>query len=326
VRRFTAGDEAAWDDIIDRSRARHFFFRRAYMTYHADRFVDYSLLVHDGDRVVACLPANRDGDAIVSHGGLTFGGLVDDGSLGTRRTVEALGVVLAFLTSEGATSLIYKPVPHIYHVFPAEEDLYALFVHDAELFRRDVSSTLRPTAGPPMTKGRRSAIRQAERSGVTVAETDDFARFMAIEARALGERHGVTPAHTGAELALLAGRFPDHIRLTGGFVGGRLVAGVVVYETETVAHAQYIGATQEGYDCHALDLVLAHLIGERHRDKPFFDFGISTVEGGRVLNGGLIRNKESFGARATNHDFYRLRLGRAAQLSNSSAQPKPSWP
>jgi Acetyltransferase (GNAT) domain len=308
VRRFTAGDEAAWDDIIGCSRARHFFFRRGYMTYHADRFTDYSLLVHDGDRVVACLPANRDGDTIVSHGGLTFGGLIDDGSLGTRRMVEALGVVLDFLAGAGATSLVYKPVPHIYHVFPAEEDLYALFVHKAELFRRDVSSTLRPNGAPPMTKGRRSAIRQAERSGVTVADSDDFAGFMAIEAQALGDRHGVTPAHTGAELELLAGRFPDHIRLTAGFLGDRLVAGVVVYETETVAHAQYIGATEEGYDCHALDFILAHLIGERYRDKRFFDFGISTIEGGRVLNEGLIRNKESFGARATNHDFYRLRF------------------
>jgi hypothetical protein len=309
VRRFGPGDEAAWDDLVGHSRARHFFFRRGYMTYHSDRFADYSLLVHDGERLVACLPANRDGNTVVSHGGLTFGGLIDDGSLGTRRTVEALGAVLTFLAAEGATSLVYKPVPHIYHVFPGEEDLYALFVHDAELFRRDVSSTLRPTGGPEMTKGRRSAIRQAERAGVTVAGSDDFARFMAIEARALGERHGVAPAHTGAELALLAGRFPDNIRLTGGFLGGRLVAGVVVYETETVAHAQYIGATEEGYDGHALDLVVAHLIGERYRDKRFFDFGISTVESGRVLNEGLIRNKESFGARATNHDFYRLRLG-----------------
>jgi hypothetical protein len=309
VRRFTPGDERSWDDLIGRSRTRHFFFRRGYMTYHADRFADCSLLVYDGDRLVACLPANRDGDAVVSHGGLTFGGLIDDGSLGTQRTVEALGAVLAFLAGEGATSLVYKPVPHIYHVFPGEEDLYALFVHDAELFRRDVSSTLRPTVGPPMNSNRRSSIRRAERLGVTVAASDDFERFMAIQARVLGERHGVTPTHTGAELALLASRFPDHIRLTGAFLGGDLVAGVVVYETETVAHAQYIGATEEGYDCHALDLVFAHLIGERYREKRFFDFGISTVEGGRVLNEGLVRNKESFGARATNHDFYRLHLG-----------------
>jgi hypothetical protein len=308
VRRFAAGDEAAWDELIGRSRARHFFFRRGYMTYHADRFTDCSLLVHDGDRLVACLPANREGDAVFSHGGLTFGGLIDDGSLGTRRTVEALGAVLAFLAGEGARSLVYKPVPHIYHVFPGEEDLYALFVHDAELFRRDVSSTLRPGGGPQMNRGRRSSLRHAERLGVTVSDSDDFEGFMMLQARVLSERHGVSPAHTGAELALLASRFPDHIRLTGAFLGGRLLAGVVVYETETVAHAQYIGASEEGYDSHALDLVFAYLIAERYRDKRFFDFGISTVEGGRVLNEGLIRNKESFGARATNHDFYRLPL------------------
>src|SRR4051812_2906015 len=122
VRRFRPGDDAAWDDLIGRSRARHFLFRRGYMTYHADRFADCSVLVHDGDRLLACLPANRDGDTVVSHGGLTFGGLIDDGTLGTRRTVEALAAVLAFFAAEGATSLVYKPVPHIYHLSPGEED------------------------------------------------------------------------------------------------------------------------------------------------------------------------------------------------------------
>jgi hypothetical protein len=45
-----------------------------------------------------------------------------------------------------------------------------------------------------------------------------------------------------------------------------------------------------------------------YRHKKYFSFGISTEEQGQYLNEGLIRNKESYGARAVVHDFYELPL------------------
>ena len=118
---------------------------------------------------------------------------------------------------------------------------------------------------------------------------------MAIQAEALRTRHDTTPTHSAEEMSMLAGLFPERISLTGGFHESRMVAGVVVYETETVAHAQYIAASAEGYELGALDAVMEHLITERFARKRFFDFGISTVDAGRTLNEGLMRNKESFG-------------------------------
>jgi hypothetical protein len=50
------------------------------------------------------------------------------------------------------------------------------------------------------------------------------------------------------------------------------------------------------------------LMNEVYPDKPYIDFGISTVENGRTLNVELIQNKESYGARATVYDFYELSL------------------
>ena len=46
------------------------------MEYHADRFTDYSLLVYDGNKLLALLPANRSGDVLYSHAGLTYGGVI----------------------------------------------------------------------------------------------------------------------------------------------------------------------------------------------------------------------------------------------------------
>ena len=64
----------------------------------------------------------------------------------------------------------------------------------------------------------------------------------------------------------------------------------------------------------ALDLLFVYLIEERpfatdcHEPPTYFDFGISTEQGGRWLNEGLIFQKEGFGARAIVYDQYTLSL------------------
>jgi Acetyltransferase (GNAT) domain len=312
ARPYEDGDREAWDRLVEESRSAHFFFKRAYMEYHRDRFEDASLIVFDGETPVALLPASREGERVVSHGGLTFGGLLSGERLTARRTVVALAAVLARLRQDGAASLRYKAVPHIYHRVPAEDDLYALFLHGAELVRRDCASALRPGRAPAYSKGRRSSVRQAQEAGLSLAQEDNFAEFMALESEALQRRHGVAPVHSGPEMERLAVAFPENIKLFTARREGELLGGVLVYETAAVAHAQYIAGSEAGYDLHALDAVVAFLLGSEYADKQWFDFGISTTEEGRNLNTGLIRNKESYGARTVVYDSYELALGEAA--------------
>ena len=85
-------------------------------------------------------------------------------------------------------------------------------------------------------------------------------------------------------------------------------AGVIIYESERVAHAQYIGAVEEGYKQGAVDCIINYLINDYYSEKRFFDFGVSTEPVGTFLNAGIIENKQSYGARAIAHDFYELDL------------------
>ena len=64
----------------------------------------------------------------------------------------------------------------------------------------------------------------------------------------------------------------------------------------------------KGKEMGAVDALYAWLISERYADKRYLDFGISTVQGGRVLNEGLVRQKEGFGARAVMYDSYSINL------------------
>jgi hypothetical protein len=281
-------------------------FQREYMEYHADRFTDASVVVVQGGRARALFPATRHGETVISHGGLTFGGMLSGPELTTHRARQALAAVITALRDQGAMRLIYKPVPHIYHLGPAEEELYALHECGARLIRRDVSSAISPTIRPEPSSKRRHAAQQARRSGVTVAEDGVIEPFMELVARVLEERHGVTVAHTPAEMRWLADRFPKGIRLFTARADDELLAGTLVYETPAVAHTQYIAASPRGRELSASDVVLAHLIEERYPDR-WFDFGISNEPDGGV-NEGLARFKEGFGARAVVYDRYELDL------------------
>jgi hypothetical protein len=309
VRRYVSDDQAAWDAFAAASRSGYFLFQRRYMEYHADRFADQSLLAYDGARLAALLPANREGDTLVSHGGLTFGGFLTDRSMSTRRMLELFATVRAYLREEGIASWIYKVVPHVYHRIPAEEDLYALYREGAQLIRRDASAAIRLDARPPYSKGRRAALKVAQRTGLSVQPSDDFQSFMALQSAVLEARYGAEPVHTPDELALLAERFPDEITLQTATLEGRLLAGVVVYESPVVARAQYIAVSEEGRDVHALDEIIDTLLAAYADSKQWWDFGASTRDSGRYLNESLIRNKESYGARAVVYDQYRLDLG-----------------
>lgn len=297
----------AWDELVRRARVRHFLFERGYLEYHADRFEDASLLLLRNGRPVAALPANRAGDEIVSHAGLTFGGLLSDEGMTTAQALEAFGCLASAMRARGARRWVYKPAPHIYHLSPAEEDLFALSAHGARLVGRDLSAVVARDSRPAYSQERRRAVRRGLAQELCLERSWAFEEFMALERELLARRHGAEPVHSAEEMALLAERFPDEIKLFAATAAGELVAGVLVYETPAVAHAQYIGASERGRDLRAQDALFHHLLADVYATKPWFDFGRCKDGAGR-LSPGLARNKEGFGARAVVYDRYELPL------------------
>jgi hypothetical protein len=312
VVKYSADQKCGWDDFVRDSKNGVFLFRRDYMEYHSDRFDDYSLLFFRGEQLLALMPASLHGDALVSHGGLTFGGVVSDHRMKAALMLELLQALKEYLREQGIKKVVYKAVPHVYHDVPAEEDLYALFRMDAMLVRRDVASTISTGRKLGFSKGTKWSIKQGQKHELQVVRDYDFDTFMGMTEEALRARYGVRPVHSAAEMRLLAGRFPENIKLFTAYKGGMMMGGVIIYESKMVAHAQYISATEEGKAAGAVDLICGYLINEYYAGKPYFDFGISTEQNGRFLNTGLISNKESFGARAVVYDTYELDLRASA--------------
>ena len=305
VKRYRADQQSAWNDFVAASKNGTFLLDRNYMEYHSDRFVDHSLILWgDDDRIVALLPANQSDQTLQSHAGLTYGGLVLGTRTGAAAAIDMLQAIVAYLRANGLSHLQYKTIPSIYHRHPAEEDRYALFRENATLSRRDVLSVVPRQERLRFQERRARGVKSAAKAGVRVAEATEFAAFWQVLGDNLKERFSVAPVHSLAEIELLRGRFPWAIRLFIAQLDTDTVAGCVVFETHRVAHLQYISANDDGRRSHALDAIFDHLLTAVYADKEFFDFGISNEEAGRVLNAGLLEQKEGFGARTIVHDYY----------------------
>ena len=309
VTRYTSSHADEWNRFVAQSKNGTFLFDRRFMDYHADRFEDCSLMIYHRDVLYALLPANIKVDTLYSHGGLTYGGLIMSDKCSAKGVQDVFVAINGFLRSISVQKVVYKAVPWIYHQQPAEEDLFALTsICQARLVIRDISSAIIGDRRMPFTESRLSGLRKAHRQGLTVKESTDFATFWQILNDNLTSKYGVRPVHSAAELELLHGRFPEHIKLYMVFDGEVPLGGTVLFLTPQVLHTQYISATPEGKACGAIDLLFDHLIHVVYADYRFIDFGKSTSSDSADLNEQLIFQKEGFGARAVCYDTYEWTL------------------
>lgn len=313
VVRYDPTHRQEWDDFARASKNGTFLLQRDYMDYHSDRFQDCSLMFYRHGKLLAMLPANfREQEGTVqSHGGLTYGGLIVGPGMIAVDALEVFSCAIDWMKRTlGAHRWIYKPIPYIYSKLPAEEDLYALFRSGGKLHERGVSSVIDLQNRQPMRQSRKSGCIKAQKAGMTV-ETgnmeDDLKRFWNILDGILMEKHGKHPVHSVAELRLLAGRFPQNIVLhTVRDSQGEIQAGALIYDTGQVVHTQYLASSDIGKANGALDMLLHKLITREYADRKYFDFGVSTENGGSYLNEGLIFQKEGFGARSVVYDTYEM--------------------
>lgn len=308
--RYTPDKQELWDTFVAQSRNGTFLHKRAYMDYHSLRFDDHSLLFYRGDELTALLPANVKGDTIASHGGLTYGGLILSNAATARGVLQIFEALLHYISTETtATTLLYRPVPHIYHRYPCEEELYALFRSGAQLVERKISSTIELDARIP-PRGRRK-LTAAAKNRLHISEAHNYSPFWHILGSRLQDKYGVAPVHTLQEIELLHSRFPQNIRLYCiSDSSGTLLGGTLLYITDRVAHMQYTGSTDEGRRTGALDYLYEYIFEQLRPAIRYFDFGISTEEGGHYLNDGLIAYKERLGGRATMYDAYTIEIKR----------------
>jgi hypothetical protein len=312
VRSYEPGHSEAWDDLVARSCNGTMLHTRRFISYHGDRFRDCSLMLEDRrGRVVGVFAAAEDPtepEMVVSHPGLTYGGIVHDGTVCGASMIAALEEITGHYHNLGYRRLRYKVVPTIYHSSPADDDLYALFRLGARRYRCDLSAAIDLTNRGRLEHGRAQRRRRAEAAGVSTQEGwETITAFWGLLDEHLARRHGASPVHSLDEIRLLHDRFPDQVLLLAAKIDKVLVGGTVLFSAGPVLKMQYTATTEDGRATCATDLIIEHAIDlARRRGSRYFDFGTSTFDDGRTLRRDLYQFKTSFGAGGVVYDHYEL--------------------
>ncbi|MBZ9652577.1 GNAT family N-acetyltransferase [Psychroflexus montanilacus] len=317
IKSYTSTKKKEWNTFIKQAKNATFLFEREFMDYHADRFTDYSLMVYDDkNKLVACLPANvTDENTVYSHQGLTYGGFCFKKELKLPVQLEIIQTILQYLNQQGVKKMLYKAFPRFYNELQTDEVEYAMFLLNANLYRRDTALAIDYSNRFKYSSNYRREAKQAAKIGIKVMESDEFESFWrdVLEPN-LYSRFKIKPVHNIEEILLLKSKFPNNIKLYIAQEGNKTIAGTVFFETKTVAHAQYISATDEARKNGALNQLYLHLIDKVFNDKKYFDFGIANENNGKVLNQGLLAWKERMGGRAYSHDFYEIKTSNYLNL------------
>lgn len=306
IKKYTQEYFNEWNQFINESKNGLFFFDRNFMEYHSDRFTDHSLLIFNNNKILALFPASESGKEIISHGGLTFGSLLLSHYVKAVEVVEIFNSIKQYYKELTFSEIIYKAIPHIFHKYPSEEDLYALFRHEALLFRRDISSVIDLAKPIRFSETKRQLVRKCEEKNITVIENENFGEYWGLLSSVL-QKFDAKPVHTAEEIKLLKDKFPENIRLFEAKIESNLLAGIVLFDFGNVVHTQYMAASQEGRKLGALDFI-NHTLLQKFSNRKYYSFGISTEKQGRFLNEGLIQQKENMGARGIALDFYSIKL------------------
>jgi hypothetical protein len=284
-----------WDAAARAASNAHFQFERAFMDHHAHRFADASLLLRRKGRLAALLPAERTGDLVRSHGGLSFGGLVLSGPPRQAQATALLAAAAAHFREAGAARFVCRAMPAIYGRPLMQADRPALFALGARVIRCDAAAALPPGGWAPLP-ARRRQVQRAARSGACVARSDDWPAYWRLLTDRLETRHAARPVHGLAEIERLAAAFPDSILLLAARLEGEVRAGAVIFRSPTVDRVQYMATDAEARRLGLLDLVLERAAREAGEAGRWLDLGTSMDPATGGLNAGLADYKESTGA------------------------------
>lgn len=310
IKKYSQDDYSIWNDFVAQSKNATFLFHRDFMEYHKDRFDDFSLLIFEDEKLRAILPANKKGNTIYSHQGLTYGGLVYLPKLKAEKVESILDEILLFLKENKFETFYYKPIPNLYFSEGNAAMDFFLLKRGAILERKEMNLAVNLQAPLKISKSKMKHFRRIENLDLDIFEEENFDPFWGkiLEPR-LAEKFNVKPVHSKEEMAFLKSKFPKNIRQYSAYRNDEIIAGITIFETKNVVKSQYGATSKVGEEFRALDFLFINLIHKyKRKGKHFFDMGIVGEENELGYNQGLLAQKEELGCSVYNQDFYKIEI------------------
>lgn len=310
VKQYQGSDYANWNAFISKAKNATFLFHRDFMEYHSDRFQDYSLLVFEEDKLIAVLPANRVGETVYSHQGLTYGGVVYTSKINSEKVTDIIDAILSFFKEKRVRFFYFKPIPSFYTSGGNHEIDFFLLKKGAFLDKKEMNMAINLALPLTISKSKLKHFRKMEDPDLEIVEEDQLEAFwkLVLEPR-LWEKYNAKPVHTIQEITKLKNNFLNNIKQFSVYYNNDIIAGITLFETDTVVKSQYGATTKKGEELRALDFLFITLIKKYKREgKLFFDMGIVNEDNEKGYHAGLLKQKEELGCSVYSQDFYKMNL------------------
>lgn len=301
----------SWDRLCLNSLNGTLLHRRSYMDYHGHRFTDLSLTIWEGSKLVGVMPAalGHDPETVVSHPGLTFGGIVHDGRLVGKRMAEVLVHAADLYTSLSLAKLEYKAIPWLFHIQPSQDDVYFLKEAGATVKTSQLNTSINLGRGRTLSTRKRRNLQKSYGLSLREGGAPELPEFYSLLVENLSSRYDATPVHSLHELEYLFDRNRRDIRLWLAFVDSHIVAGCISFTSQSCWHSQYVASNHEGRTLGAVDACLIHVMNQAAAaGVTYFSFGISNEPPFNRLNQSLYKFKTEFGGGGVIHEIYDWRF------------------
>lgn len=311
IRRFKPGkDQDLWNEFVLNSDPSSFLFNRNFMDYHSDRFEDYSLLIYKSFKLIAVCPAHKTKDALLSHRGLTYGGVLFDPSIKTECIEWVFLKIQEFLRTQGFKTFEVKAAPHFYGLKTHLKSLEYLR-SSAQLQKTEKVFAIDYREPLSLHKTKLKHYRKNHDKDFEIREETDFSVFWnEVLIPRLEIKHGVKPVHSLDEIGLLKRRFPDQIRQFNLWFEDTILAGITIFDKGRVVKSQYGATTPIGQKYRALEYLFIELIYQFKSEKRQF-FSMGTASDSKFKEGynpGLVRQKQELGCQQYSQYFYKFDL------------------
>lgn len=313
IRPYDDSQACKWDAfVMSHAMNGTFLHTRRFLHYHPEgRFQDASVMVYNGQELCAVVPAAAqtvEGRLMLrSHPGSTFGGpVIGPELLRAPKLTELVADLDAYFQQQGFAGCEMKLTSDLFSTLPTDALQYALY-HAGYTDELEIAAYL-PIEGKThealvadYSFNKRYDLKKCEKAGLirrALHTHEELSTFYELLCWNL-QKFSAKPVHTLEELIdFHDARLKDEVAFIGIFDGARMVAGAgLFYFAQThVLHTQYLATAPDvkGY-VPSTALYDGVIRTGLERQARAVSFGTSTYDRGRVLNRGLIQNKEGYG-------------------------------
>lgn len=324
LKKYSNNYKNIWDDFVKNSINGTIFHEQKFISYHKNKFNDSSLLFYKNGKLITVFPAaiiEKNNKIILkSHPGTSYGGFVLNDTLALKDVFEIIKLLEQFCNDNNIEIIEFRHSPNIFRKLPIDQLDFALSFNNYSRIDEELSTCFPLEAYKSLeiekmidlfdNSGRSKAkknISKAIKEGLLFRELveSEYENYYDILCSNL-KKHNAQPVHSFKEINLLKKLYPKRIRLYGVFKERELAAGYLIFNINQLGNHIFYGSINYKFQefrptSYGLFMLMNTFANE---GDQYLNMGISTEDGGKIINWNLFAFKESFNGTGINRYYW----------------------